>query len=101
MQWLENDELKHVDIVTKTISLEHAWIKRLFDQNFHDLKVIPLKLIDNTFFKFGSNLYFDDSSLQPFSKFHKTIFLIYLVLQAVSKHNLCGSIKMLDLLTRL
>ena len=56
MQWLENDELKHVDIVTKIISLQHAWIKRPFDQNFHDLKVIRLKLIDNTFSKFGSNL---------------------------------------------
>ena len=62
MQWLENDQLKHVDIVTKIISLQGTWIKRLFDQNFHDLKVIPLKLIDNTFSKFGSNLVFDDSS---------------------------------------
>ena len=39
--------LKNVDIGTKIVSLQCAWIRRLYDQSFHDWKVIPLKLINN------------------------------------------------------
>ena len=45
----QNGGLKNIEIVMKIISLRCAWIKRLYNQNFLDWKVIPLKLIDNTF----------------------------------------------------
>ena len=37
--------LKNVDIFSKVVSLQCSWIKRLFDNNFHQWKVIPLYLI--------------------------------------------------------
>ena len=38
----ENDGLKSLDIFSKVVSLQCSWIKRLFDNNFHQWKVIPL-----------------------------------------------------------
>ena len=37
--------LKNVDITLKFISLQCSWVKRLFDNCFHNWKVIPLHLI--------------------------------------------------------
>ena len=37
--------LKNVDIFSKVVSLQCSWIKRLFDNNFHQWKLIPLYLI--------------------------------------------------------
>ena len=37
--------LKNVDILSKVVSLQCSWIKRLFDNNFHQWKLIPLDLI--------------------------------------------------------
>ena len=50
--------------------------KKLYDQSFHDWKLIPLKLIYSKFgnySKFHLNLDFDDTLLPLFSKFHRTI----------------------------
>ena len=41
----ENGGLKNVDIFSKVVSLQCSWIKRLFDSNFHQWKLIPLYLI--------------------------------------------------------
>ena len=37
--------LKSVDIFSKTVSFQCSWARRLFDNNFHQWKVIPLYLI--------------------------------------------------------
>ena len=36
--------LKNVDILSKVVSLQCSWIKKLFDNNFHQWKLIPLDL---------------------------------------------------------
>ena len=42
---IENGGLKNTDIPSKIVSLQCSWIKRLFDENFHEWKIIPLFLI--------------------------------------------------------
>ena len=34
--------LRNVDIFSKVVSLQCSWMKRLFDNNFHQWKIIPL-----------------------------------------------------------
>ena len=51
--------LKDVDISSKITSLQCSWVKRLFDRNFHDWKIIPLFLFEKHFgknFKFHGSL---------------------------------------------
>ena len=51
--------LRHVDIPSKIIALQCSWIRRLYDNSFHQWKLIPLYLIEKSFdtsFKFHSNL---------------------------------------------
>ena len=58
----ETGGLKNVDINLKVISLQCFWVKKLYDENFHKRKVIPLHLICITFdqhFKFPSNISYD------------------------------------------
>ena len=43
----ENKGLKNVDIQSKIISLQSSWIKKLLDNRFHKLKLIPLHLIQS------------------------------------------------------
>ena len=69
--------LKNVDIDLKVISLQCSWIKKLYDENFHEWKVIPLHLTRITFgqnFKFHSNLSNDAKLLTNFPVFYKNIF---------------------------
>ena len=68
--------LKYVDIFYKIVSLQCSWIKRLFDDNFHDWKVIFLCLIKTYFgenFKFHSNLDIGKCPLKQFLKFYQEI----------------------------
>ena len=54
----ENGGLKSVDIFSKIVGLQCSWIRRLFDENFHPWKVIPLYLTEMHFgknFKFHPN----------------------------------------------
>ena len=70
--------LKNVDIFSKVVSLQCSWIKRLFDNNFHQWKLIPLYLIRQYLgknFKFHSNLEVSHSILCKFPKFYKEIFI--------------------------
>ena len=65
--------LKNVDIFSKVVSLQCSWIKRLFDNNFHQWKLIPLYLVCQYFgksFKFHSNLEVSHSILCKFAKFY-------------------------------
>ena len=40
-----NGGLRSVDIFSKIVSLQYSWVRQLFDNNFHQWKVIPLYLI--------------------------------------------------------
>ena len=65
-----NGGLKDLDIFYKIISLQCSWIRRLFDDNFHHWKVIPLISIKKKFgenFKFHSNVDITKCSLNNFS----------------------------------
>ena len=55
----ENRGLKIVKIAPKISSFQSSWIKRLFDENFHDWKILPLHIIYKSLgkkFVFHSNL---------------------------------------------
>ena len=70
--------LKNVDIRKKIISLQCSWIKRLYDDSFHEWKIIPLHLISRTFgksFIFHSNLSFKKKLIKSFPSFYKEILL--------------------------
>ena len=72
----ETGGLKNV-INLKVISLQCSWVKKLYDENFHEWKVIPLHLTRITFgqnFKFHSNLSNDTKLLSSFPVFYKNIF---------------------------
>ena len=59
----ENEGLKNVDIESKMISLRCSWVKRLYDESFHEWKVIPNYLITKALgdnFRFHSNLKFNN-----------------------------------------
>ena len=59
----ENGGLKNVDIESKMISLRCSWVKRLYDESFHEWKVIPNYLITKALgdnFRFHSNLKFNN-----------------------------------------
>ena len=62
--------IKNVDLRNKAISMQCSWVKRLFEDDFHDWKVIPLFLIGKHLgknFKFPNKL---DISNEILSKFH-------------------------------
>ena len=66
--------LKNVDIKSKIISLQCSWVKKLYDESFHEWKTIRLTLIKNPFmecFIFHSNSNF---SLNSFPEFYINIF---------------------------
>ena len=43
--------LKSVDIEHKIASLKRSWVKRLYTENFHEWKIIPLQYIKKLFVK--------------------------------------------------
>ena len=70
--------LKNVDIFSKVVSLQCSWIKRLFDNNFHQWKLVPLYLFRQylgKIFKFYSNLEVSHSILRKFLKFYRELFI--------------------------
>ena len=70
----EEGSLKNVDIKAKIISLQCSWVKKLFDGNHHDWKIIPLFLINKYFgknFHFHPNLSFNLSLVDSFPEFYK------------------------------
>ena len=65
--------LKNIDILNKIISLQCSWIRRLYDNSFHEWKLIPLFLIKKpfgSFLKFHSNVFFKRNKI---NFFHVTI----------------------------
>ena len=68
--------LKHVDISNKIIALQCSWIKRLYDNPFHEWKLIPLYLIEKSFkisFKFHSSVLFKSNNTKFFPSFYREI----------------------------
>ena len=62
----------------KIVSLQCSWIGRLYDNYFHEWKLIPLLLITMSFgskFKFHSNIFFKKTSLKKLLPFHWDIFI--------------------------
>ena len=47
----ENGGLKHIDISSKSISLQCSWLRKLCDKNFQQWKIIPSHLINKYFRK--------------------------------------------------
>ena len=72
--------LKNIDILNKILSLQCSWIRRIYDNSFHEWKLISLFLIKNSFgrsFKFHSNLFFKRNKIKFFPYFYKKIFLYW------------------------
>ena len=60
--------LKNVDIPNKVIALQFPWIRRLYDNFFHEQKMIPLYLIEKSFgisFKFRSVQMYSLKQIKP------------------------------------
>ena len=69
---------KNVDILSKIIALQCSWIIKLYDNYFHEWKLIPLYLIEKSFgtsFKFHSNLLFKSNKTKFFPSFYRQIIL--------------------------
>ena len=69
--------LKNVNIQKKIKSLQCSWVRRLYDESFHEWKIIPLTLIKKSFglhFKLHSNLLFNISCVNDFPSFYLDIF---------------------------
>ena len=72
----QNGGLKNIDLFFKTNSLQCSWFRRLFDNSFHQWKVMLLFFINKTFgehFKFHSNLDFSDDTVKCFPSFYKCL----------------------------
>ena len=70
--------LKNADIPNKIIALQCSWIRRLYDDSFHEWKLILLYLSEKPFgtsFKFHSYLPFKSNETKFFPSFCREIFL--------------------------
>ena len=70
--------LKNVDIPNKIIAFQCSSIRRLYDDSFHEWKLILLYLIEKSFgtsFKFHSNLLFKSNKTKFFPSFYREIIL--------------------------
>ena len=86
----------------KIIRPQCSWVRRLYDDSFHEWKVISLKLIKKSFgshFKFHLNLLFNISCINDFPTFYLDV-TGKIISQPIQKlHctfclNICGLIKL-------
>ena len=63
-----------MDIKAKIISLQCSWVKKLFEGNHRDCKIIPL-FLTNKYFHFHPNLSFNLSLVDSFPQFYKQILI--------------------------
>ena len=74
----ENGGLKNVDLRNKITSIQCSWVKRLFEDDFHDWKVIPIFLIGKYLcknFKFHNNIELSNDILSKCPSFYQDIFI--------------------------
>ena len=96
--------MKNVNIQKKIISLQCSWVRRLYEDSFHEWKITLLKLIKKFFgshFKFHSNLLFNISCINDFPNFYLDIFCnwknIFQPIQELHRAfclNVCSSISL-------
>ena len=70
--------LKNVDLRNKITSMQCSWVKRFFEDDFHDWKVIPLFLIGKHLgknLKFHNNIDINNDILSKFQSFYQDIFI--------------------------
>ena len=70
--------IKNVDFRNKIASMQCSWVKRLFEDDFHDWKVIPLFLIGKHLgknFKFHNNIDISNDILSKLPSFYQDIFI--------------------------
>ena len=60
--------LKPIDIKSKFSSLHLSWVRRLFGENFHPWKNIPLKLLNE---KYSQNIFYPNSQISLTNVFPK------------------------------
>ena len=73
---------KCADVTFKIISRQCSWLKRLFDDSFHEWKVIPLFYIKKEFgnnFKYNSNLDYKLRNKVLLPKFYKKILANWMI----------------------
>ena len=73
----EHRGLKNIVIMYKVVSLQRSWIKRLYDNNSHDWKVIPLHMIIQKLgkkFLFHFNLDLNPKQINHFLQYYQEIF---------------------------
>ena len=71
-------DIKIVDTRFKFVSLHCFWVKKLYDDCFHEWKLIHLNLLNKYFgpsFKFHSNLQFESKFLKDFPSFYKQMLM--------------------------
>ena len=81
-----------MDISSKISDLQCSWFKKLYDQNFHEWKLIPIHFINNAFgknFIFHSNLSFKTSVLQQFLTFYVMILQSWTNISDISHTHSC------------
>ena len=70
--------LNNVDKRFKFVSLQCSWVKKLYDDYFHEWKIILLRLRSKYFgpsFKFHFNLHFESKLLKDFQSFCKQMIM--------------------------
>ena len=73
----EKGGMKYVDLRNKITTMQCSWVKRLFEDDLHDWKVMPLFLIGKHFgknFKFHNNIDISNDILSEFPSFYQNIF---------------------------
>ena len=74
----EKGNLKNIGLRNKMTSIQCSWLKRLFEDDFHDRKIILLFLIGKHLgknFKFHNNIDTSDSILSKFPSFYQDILI--------------------------
>ena len=70
--------MNNVHLKNKITSIQCSWVKRLFEDDFHNWKVTPLFLIDKHLgknFKFHDNIDISNDILSKFPSFYQDIFI--------------------------
>ena len=84
-------ELKNVDIPNKIIALQCSWIRIIYDNSFHEWKLIPVYLIETSLKVIKPS--FSLLSIDKLFWTGKSVFLWSLKYLLAFCHNICGTIE--------